>query len=98
MDGFCFQMLRRNNLSENFCHTLMIFCSILECVQCVQPLHYILVFKPTKSSQEVIKDLLLVVLSDEHERLVMEGQFTQYYGKFQLSNRILICLIVAKLP
>ena len=71
----------------------------LECVQCVQPLHvhYILVFKP-KSSQEVIKDLLLVVLSDEHERLVMEGQFTQYYGKFQLSNRILICLIVAKLP
>ena len=60
-------------------------------------LHFIFFLKPT-SSQEVIKDLLLVVLSDEHERLVMEGQFTQYYGKFQLSNRILICLIVAKLP
>ena len=63
-----------------------------------QTLHYILVFFKPTSSQEVIKDLLLVVLSDEHERLVMEGQFTQYYGKFQLSNRILICLIVAKLP
>ena len=63
-----------------------------------QPLHYILVFLKPTSSQEVIKDLLLVVLSDEHERLVMEGQFTQYYRKFQLSNRILICLIEAKLP